>query len=131
MIGLTIRYDRIDNFWFTLLHELAHVGLHMDPCGDADGFVDDHSLRGMEKGDTEKAADSWAQDALIPPEVWGNGEILADSGPIAVMQMASQAGVHPAIVAGRIRYESGNYRLLSQFVGTGQVRQQFVAEQGQ
>ena len=71
VIGLTVRYDRIDNFWFTLLHELAHVGLHMDPCEDADGFVDDHSLRGMEKGDTEEAADRWAQDALIPPEIWG------------------------------------------------------------
>ena len=62
VIGLTLRYDRIDNFWFTLLHELAHVGLHMDPCEDADGFVDDHSLRGMEKGDTEEAADGWAQE---------------------------------------------------------------------
>ena len=128
VIGLTIRYDRIDNFWFTLLHELAHVGLHLDPYEDADGFVDDHSLRGMEKGDTEEAADRWAQNALIPPEVWGNGDIVEESGPIAVMQMASQAGVHPAIVAGRIRYESGNYRLLSQFVGTGEVRRQFVAE---
>ena len=127
VIGLTVRYDRIDNFWFTLLHELAHVGLHMDPCEYADGFVDDHSLRGMEKGDTEEAADGWAQDALIPPEVWGNGEIVEDSGPMAVMQMASQARVHPAIVAGRIRYESGNYRLLSQFVGSGKVRQQFEA----
>ena len=128
VIGLTLRYDRIDNFWFTLLHELAHVGLHMDPCEDADGFVDDHSLRGMEKGDTEEAADGWAQDALIPPEVWGDGAIMEDPGPIAVMQMASKAQVHPAVVAGRIRYESGNYRLLSQFVGTGKVRRQFVAE---
>ena len=30
VIGLTLRYDRIDNFWFCLLHELAHVGRHMD-----------------------------------------------------------------------------------------------------
>jgi len=30
VIGLTLRYDRIDNFWFCLLHELAHVGLHLD-----------------------------------------------------------------------------------------------------
>ena len=27
-VGITVRYDRIDNFWFTLLHELAHVFLH-------------------------------------------------------------------------------------------------------
>jgi len=26
VIGLSVRYDRLDNFWFCLLHELAHVG---------------------------------------------------------------------------------------------------------
>ena len=30
VIGLTLRYDRIDNFWFSLMHELAHVSLHLD-----------------------------------------------------------------------------------------------------
>ena len=41
------------------------------------------------------------------------------------MGLAHRVGVHPAIVAGRVRRETGNYRLLSQFVGTGQVRRQF------
>ena len=45
VIGLTLRYDRIDNFWFCLLHELAHVGRHLDAGEDA-SFVHDHSLRG-------------------------------------------------------------------------------------
>src|SRR5271157_576991 len=34
VVGLTLRYDRIDNFWFCLLHELAHIGRHMDKNGD-------------------------------------------------------------------------------------------------
>ena len=130
VIGLTLRYDRIDNFWYTLVHELAHIGLHFDDCDGETGFVDDHSLRGVESsgGDkTEQEADRWAQNALIPPEIWGEDVIMEDPGPIAVMQMAYEAQVHPAIVAGRIRYESGNYRLLSQFVGTGEVRRQFEA----
>jgi HTH-type transcriptional regulator/antitoxin HigA len=29
VIGLTIRYDRLDNFWFCLLHEAAHVSQHL------------------------------------------------------------------------------------------------------
>ncbi len=29
VIGLTLRHDRVDNFWFTLLHELAHVARHL------------------------------------------------------------------------------------------------------
>ncbi len=131
VIGLTLRYDRIDNFWYTLFHELAHVGLHLDRDEDEEGFVDDHSLRGTEKGSVEEQADKLAQDALIPPEVWAEGVILEDAGPMAVMQMASKAQVSPAVVAGRIRYESGNYRLLSQFVGTGEVRRQFEESVGQ
>ena len=130
VIGLTIRYDRIDNFWYTLVHELAHIGLHFDDCDGETGFVDDHSLRGVESSGsdkTEQEADQWAQNALIPPEIWDEGVIMEARGPMAVVQMASQARVHPAIVAGRIRYESGNYRLLSQFVGTGEVRRQFEA----
>ncbi len=133
VIGLTLRYDRIDNFWYTLLHELAHVGLHLNECSDERGFVDDHSLRSVESGGsdtTEQEADDMAQDALIPPEIWGEGVITADPNPMAVLRMAWEARVHPAIVAGRVRFEKGEYRLLSQFVGTGEVRRQFERDAG-
>ena len=133
VIGLTLRYDRIDNFWFTVLHELAHIGLHLGDCSEETGFVDDHSLRGVQSvgsDTTEQEADRLAQDALIPPEIWGEGEILAEPAPMAVLSMAWEAQVHPAIVAGRVRYETGNYRLLSQFVGTGEVRWQFAEKSG-
>ena len=30
IIALTLRHDSIDNFWFTLMHELAHISLHFD-----------------------------------------------------------------------------------------------------
>ena len=133
VIGLTLRYDRIDNFWFTVLHELAHIGLHLGDCSEETGFIDDHSLRGVQSvgsDTTEQEADRLAQDALIPSEIWGEGEILAEPAPMAVLSMAWEAQVHPAIVAGRVRYETGNYRLLSQFVGTGSVRWQFEYKSG-
>ena len=128
VIGMTLRYDRIDNFWFTLLHELGHVGRHLCRSSDETGFVDDHNLRevGSAGGDTkELEADQWAQDALIPPEIWEEGHIVDDANPMAVLDMAWVAGVHPAVVAGRVRHALGNYRLLSQFVGTAEVRRQF------
>ena len=128
VVGLTLRYDRIDNFWFTLLHELSHVARHLDDCSDETGFVDDLNLRGVESGDgdtAEQEADQLAQDALIPPEIWDGGVILENPGPMVVLRMAWEAQVHPAIIAGRVRHELGNYRLLSQFVGTGEVRRQF------
>ncbi len=127
VIGLTLRYDRIDSFWFCLLHELAHVGLHMDhDSGSA--FIDDLSLRPVEtagEDPREIQADEWAADALISGDAWQTSTTRNKPTPIAVINLAHALQVHPAIVAGRVRYESGNYRLLSQFVGSGEVRRQF------
>ena len=127
VIGLTLRYDRIDNFWFCLLHELAHVGRHMSANGD-ELFVDDLGLRVRDHADNneqETEADEWAQDALIPPELWDSHPASVQPTVSNVISLAKQAGVHPAIVAGRVRYENQNFRLLSQFVGAGQVRRHF------
>lgn len=46
------------------------------------------------------------------------------SSPTNVIAFADDLGVAPAIVAGRVRYERRNYRLLSHFVGSGEVRRQ-------
>ena len=127
MIGLTLRYDRVDYFWFCLLHELAHVGRHMDTNGEA-AFVDDLSLRGVEgtrEDPTEIQADEWAEEALIPRAIWETSAVRRQATPMAVISLANALQIHPAIVAGRVRHERRNYRLLSQFVGTGEVRTHF------
>ena len=126
VVGLTLRYDRIDNFWFCLLHELAHIGLHLDTEDEI--FVHDHSLRNQEgyaASTQELEADEWAEEALIPKAAWDESEVARNPYGMAVIALALDLGIHPAIVAGRVRYKSGNYRLLSQFVGSGQVRRQF------
>jgi hypothetical protein len=43
---------------------------------------------------------------------------------MAVMDMARPLQVRRVIVAGKIRYERHNYRLLSRFVGVGEVQRQ-------
>jgi HTH-type transcriptional regulator / antitoxin HigA len=127
VIGLTLRYDRIDNFWFCLLHELAHVGRHMDTDGDA-AFVDDLTLRDVEgsrEDPTEIQADEWAEEALIPRAIWDTSAVRQQPTPMAIINLANALQIHPVIVAGRVRHEQKNYRLLSQFVGSGEVRQHF------
>ena len=127
VIGLTLRYDRIDNFWFTLLHELAHVGLHFDGS-DHISFIDDLTLRASDNKGVdlkETQADQWAEEALIPSELWEDSEARHNPSPMNVIALAQELNIHPAIIAGRVRYEQNNYRLLSQFVGSGQVRRQF------
>ena len=127
VIGLTLRYDRIDNFWFCLLHELAHVGRHMDN-NKGEAFVDDLTLRNLNEspGDPrETQADEWAEEALIPRKIWEKSVVRDRPTTMAVVNLANSLQIHPAIVAGKVRYERQNYRLLSQFVGIGEVRRQF------
>jgi len=128
VIGLTLRYDRLDNFWFCLLHELAHVGRHMDGKRD-EAFIDDLSLRGvkgMRRDPKEDEADEWAENGLIPADVWQTSQVRENPSPLSVVELAQRLEIHPAIVAGRVRHEFKNFRLLSQFVGTGEVRRQLL-----
>ena len=122
VIGLTLRYDRLDNFWFVLLHELAHVTRHLNTA-DRRQFVDDLGLE--PDNDPEREADRSAREALVPTEMWEASEASYNPSPMTAIALAHQVGVHPAIVAGRVRHENGNYRLLSQLVGTGEVRSHF------
>lgn len=127
VIGLTLRYDRIDSFWFGLLHELAHVGLHLDQ-GRGGFYADDFTLRESARGKEEtyeKEADTWAEEALIPGETWKTSTARTSPSVLSVVSLASELRIHPAIVAGRVRYERRNHRLLSQFTGNGAVRRQF------
>ena len=131
VIGLTLRYDRLDNFWFCLLHELAHIGRHMDGKRD-EAFIDDLSLRdveGVRRDPKEDEADAWAEHALIPEDMWQTSRVKDHPSPLAVMELAQRLGIHPAIVAGRVRHETRNFRLLSHFVGTGEVRRHFTQAQ--
>lgn len=127
VVGLTLRYDRLDNFWFCLLHELAHLGRHMENDGDV-AFIDDLTLRDVEgsrRDPKEAQADQWAEEALVPLAIWETSEARRNPTPMAVVSLSKALQVHPAIVAGKIRHEEKNYRLLSHYVGTGEVRRQF------
>ena len=126
VVGLTLRYDRIDNFWFSLIHELVHIARHL--TGDKQIIVDDFDLRkheqgGMDRGEQE--ADELASSSLIPKEHWKR---ISDMDAITskeVKDIAEELKIHPAIIAGRIRLERNNYRLLTKPVGQGKVRQLF------
>lgn len=124
VIGVTLRYDRLDNFWFCLCHELAHIVLHLQP-GSEGGFIDDLNLKRNEEDIREVEADEWAQKTLIPTKDWEENGILMNPTSSNVTFFSHQLGIHPAIIAGRIRKETNNYRLLNHFVGNGDVRRVF------
>lgn len=104
VIALTLRHDRLDNFWFTLMHELAHIALHVD--GEAMWFIDDLDVEVADAA--EQQADSLAQEALIPREYWPN---LATYGAGDVNSLARQLNISPDIIAGRLRHDKGDHQL--------------------
>lgn len=114
VIGLTLRHDRLDNFWFTLLHECVHIIKHLRQPGDM--FVDD--TEGASELDAKEAeANRLARDSLIPPSAWRTSSAPKLRTVEAVREFAAQLRISPAIVAGRIRRETGNYRILNSLVG--------------
>jgi len=125
IIGLTLRYDRIDHFWFSLLHELAHVRLHLRMPDDC--FLDDLDMRvtGSGEDNPEKEADRLATEVVIPKEFWEERILREKATPAQIKKWADELKIHPALIAGRIRHDTGDYRKLSRFVGTGSVRRQF------
>jgi HTH-type transcriptional regulator / antitoxin HigA len=124
VVGLTLRLDRIDYFWFTLLHELAHVMKHLSSPGDA--FLD--RLEDHEATETlELEANKIARDALIPRAAWRRSEVAVVPTRQRILSLARELSVHPAIVAGRVRRETGNYRIFSDLVGLHEVRRHFPA----
>jgi HTH-type transcriptional regulator / antitoxin HigA len=119
VIALTLRYDRLDNFWFTLFHELAHVSLHLD-SDEMEAFYDDLNDEG--KDPCEKEADSLASEALIPVAKWKTAQLNRGSSPQAIKEFAAQLRISEAIPAGRIRFEEKDYKLFNQQIGMGKVR---------
>ncbi|WP_127326185.1 ImmA/IrrE family metallo-endopeptidase, partial [Mesorhizobium sp. M1A.F.Ca.IN.022.07.1.1] len=120
VIALTLRHDRLDNFWFTLLHEFAHVVCHLGP--DRQVILDDLDVASSEAIEAE--ADTFALNALIPPAIWKG--INKDSRTEEVLEAAQKAGVHPAIAAGRWRFQHSDYRRFSKLIGQGEVKAAFT-----
>jgi HTH-type transcriptional regulator / antitoxin HigA len=125
IIALTLRYDRLDNFWYSLMHELAHLALHLGKSDMA--FFDDLDAEDM-KDPRESEADSFASEVLIPSDLWNRSTAKVLKSSEAAEHFARKLHVHPAIVAGRMRHERKNYKILNKLIGHGQVRQLFRKE---
>ena len=124
IVGLTIRHDRLDNFWFTLLHEVAHLWKHV---GDQDAFLDDLDASSEDRREAE--ANRLAREAFIPRLIWKRSDAFISPGKDSIDRLSRELKIHPAIIAGRLRKETGNYQLFGDLVGHSQVRamfQQFI-----
>lgn len=127
LVALTLRFDRLDNFWFTLAHELAHVALHLE--GEEEVFFDDLEAGGSSP--MERDADRLAAEALIPSSAWKSARLGVRSTAAQIRAFANELRVGPAIPAGRIRHEARNHKIFWQLVGRRQVRSVFAPGSGE
>jgi len=122
VIGLTLRHDRLDYFWFTLLHEIAHIWKHLGTRSDA--FVDRIENMGTTSV-AEKEANRIARDAFIPRGIWKRSPAFLSPSKENIRQLADDLHIHPAIVVGRLQYETGHYEKFREMLGQGTVRAWF------
>jgi len=123
VVAMTLRHDRLDNFWFVLFHELAHIRLHLSD--NVTAIFDDLDIK---KDGIEKEADDFSLNALIPEEVWRKSLVRFSASTETIVNQAKTLKIHPALVAGRIRRQTGQYFLFSDLIGQGQVRLNFSTE---
>jgi HTH-type transcriptional regulator/antitoxin HigA len=125
IIVLSLRHDRIDNFWFTLIHELGHVIKHLFSESDSTAFFDDTFSNNKEcLSKVEQEANTFAMEYLIPPTKVKINE-LKDSSvwtDSKIIETSKEINRSPAILAGRIRYETGNFSQFSEILGNKGVK---------
>ena len=113
VIAMTLRYDRIDNFWFVLRHELEHV---MQGHG-IEKIIIDTELEGERASGSECIAEEErisniaAAEFCIPQSKLNS--FIARKSPFFkesdIIGFANTMHVHPGIVAGQLQHKTGRY----------------------
>lgn len=115
VIGMSFRFDRIDNFWFVLRHEIEHV-LRGDGI---DAIILDAELDGERAGTSpglsqeERTANEAAANFCVSSHHMD--QFIARKAPVVtkrdMLGFANTIHVHPGIVAGQIQRKLGRYDL--------------------
>jgi len=130
VIGLTIRRDRPDNFWFTLMHELAHLALHYND--DTESFYDEQLQEkdGIEISAKEKEADELAEESILPKSKWETSAAKTTPNQFSAEDLANELGVQIAVIAGLIRFKHQNFYYLNKIVNDSSlsVKKYFISE---
>ncbi|HHL4079302.1 ImmA/IrrE family metallo-endopeptidase [Burkholderia sola] len=126
IIALTLRQDRLDNFWFTLLHEVAHLWKHVS---QDETFLDDLDASSEDRREVE--ANRLAREAFIPRVTWKRSDAFMAPSKENIDALARELKISPAVIAGRLRRELNNFQLFNDVVGYDQVKRLFANRLGQ
>ncbi|KLU22229.1 hypothetical protein EOS_31520 [Caballeronia mineralivorans PML1(12)] len=112
VVAMSLRHDRIDNFWFVLRHELEHV---LEGHGKGD-FCIDHDMDSREAGALsieEEVANAAAAEFCVPKKQMD--DFVARVSPFfsdqKVTLFARRIAVHPGLVVGQLQRRLNRYDL--------------------
>ncbi|NVM38366.1 MAG: ImmA/IrrE family metallo-endopeptidase [Candidatus Lokiarchaeota archaeon] len=120
VIGISFRFPRLDNFWFTLMHELAHINLHKDILNAT--IFDDLEINNIEVA--EKMANRLAKYSFVEKHLWRNCAGKYDISDGTVIEFSNKIGIHPAIVAGMLQKELNKFQMFRKIVDEVDVRRE-------
>lgn len=115
VVGLTLRFDRIDNFWFVLRHELEHV---LQEDGKNQAVVD------AELGDAnedlpecERRANAAGADFCVPTKEldFFVARVQPYFSEEKVLRFAQRINVHPGLVVGQLQRRLGRHDFLKKY----------------
>jgi HTH-type transcriptional regulator/antitoxin HigA len=115
VIVYTARYDRIDNFWFTLAHEIAHLLLHFKQS--IEGIFLDDLMDKTERSTLEQEADAKAEEILRVKQILASVEPFRNYiSEAKLVQIASEIGIEVSLLLGILQiYGYVDYRKLNKF----------------
>ena len=120
VVGMTIRHNRLDNFWFVLIHELTHVleGHAKGLIGIIDDLDRAVGADAVGLSEEERVADSISLNFAFSREKLMS--FYARKSPFIaerdVIGFAGVSEVHPAIVVGQLQYLKKDYAWLRKWL---------------
>jgi HTH-type transcriptional regulator/antitoxin HigA len=120
VIGMSLRHDRIDNFWFVLRHELEHViQLHGRTAIMLDAELEENiTANVLQISDEENVANKAATEFCVPLKSMES--FLARKSPLFterdVVGFAKTLNLHPGLVVGQIHHRTGRYELFRKYL---------------
>ncbi len=121
VIGMSIRFDRIDNFWFVLRHEIEHV---LQKHGQDEQAIIDVGLEGENAGtgesvpEEERIANAAGADFCTPTTEFKS--FYARKYPYFyerdITGFAAKLGIHPGLVVGQLHNKTEKYNFLRKYL---------------
>ncbi|NJC02621.1 HTH-type transcriptional regulator/antitoxin HigA [Xanthomonas sp. 3272] len=117
VVAMTLRLDRIDNFWFVLRHELEHV---LQGHGRENGYILDQEIECQvsdQISEEEEVANRAAAEFCV--EQAALNDFVVRVTPFfkeeRVLLFARRLGIHPGLVVGQLQRRLGRYDLFKKY----------------